>query len=190
VTIGKPDLSEGAGRFWSAIFSGITALAVAVGGGYSAYQYFSGVQKDREAQVAQAAQYALQTESARLSAVQPFNAKRLDLCGEAANAAAILATGHAADGSLVPYPDAAKRQGQAAADFWRLYWGPLGIVEDDAIAGAMVEFGNCLQGKCDKPIQTLSLAIAHACRNEVSKSFKLSLPAAPKRPPPRSKEPD
>ena len=156
-------MDEGTARFWTTIFGGITALGLVAGGLYSLVQYLDSREKDRQT-------LALQIAVSRLAARQTFNNSHLDLCTQAASAAGTIATGM----------DQQKVRA-ATDDFWRLYWGPLGIVEGGDVAREMVLFGECLQQKCEGK-KSLALQIAHACRTEVEKDFELSLPSIPARP--------
>jgi len=156
MNINWPTMEEAASRFWTAVFAGLTAIGLIAGGLYTLWQYLS--------------QYKLQVQVATLSARAPFDTKRLDLCLEAsADAASIASTS-----------DPSVRQ-QAVEDFWRLYWGPLGIVEDQKIATAVTKFGDCFKQSCKTPLTSLAYGIAQACRTEVSKSLNLNLSEAPGR---------
>jgi hypothetical protein len=65
-----------------------------------------------------------------LEAKKPYYSKYLELCSDASAAAGTIAT----------TKDPKKKQ-VATADFWRLYWGPMGLVERGGVTGAMVAFG-------------------------------------------------
>ena len=64
--------------------------------------------------------------------------------------------------------------------FWQMYWGVMGLIEKQAITNAMVDFGEGLakaqSAASDqesppgppKGLTTMSLALAHACRTELS----------------------
>jgi hypothetical protein len=150
-----PTMDEASSRFWNTFFAGLTAIGLIAGGLYTLWQYLT--------------QYKLQVTVATQSARVPFDSKRLDLCLQASADAASIAT--ASD---------SKAKEQAIEDFWRLYWGPLGIVEDQDIAAALTQFGNCLKEPCKtQPLTTLAYAIAQKCRTAVSKSFSLSLHEVP-----------
>src|SRR5260370_7510246 len=151
-----PTMSEAAGRFWTVLFGGVTAIGLVFGGIYTVIQYFQ--------------TYALQAATAELEAKKPFYSKHLDLCSEASVAAATIATSK----------DPEKKKA-AAEDFWRLYWGPLGMVEEREVEGAMVPFCNCLHGTCEKTPSILSLHLPHSCRTEISRHFALSLPELSKK---------
>ena len=161
----KLSMSEGSARFWSTIFGGITAIGLIAAGLYSVVQYFD--TREREGRTLQ-----LQVQATALAAKQAFHGKHLELCAEATTAAGTIATTQ----------DANKKR-LAQDDFWRLYWGPLGIVEDAEVAEAMVAFGKCIGGECgDRPARRRALDLAHACRAEVSKDFQIDLPVVPDRP--------
>jgi hypothetical protein len=97
----------------------------------------------------------------------PFWQKRLQLYFEAAEAA----------GTIASQPSGAERA-KAEAAFWRLYLGPLAIVEDDQVEAAMVRLGNCLDGSeaCDQvSLSRRALALAHSCRQSVGDTWRLGL---------------
>ena len=170
--ISKPSMDEGAARFWTTIFGGITAISLVAAGLYSLVQYFDVKQKDSENRDKDRATLKLQIATTRLAAKQAFNSKHLEFCAEAAGDA----------GTLASSTDKNKKR-LAEDDFWRLYWGPLGIVEESEVASAMVAFGRCLQGSCGgKSATSLAIALARACRTEVSKDFEIDLPTVGERP--------
>jgi hypothetical protein len=55
--------------------------------------------------------------------------------------------------------------------FWQLYWGPLGVVEDDEMQTAMIAYGKELMQKEENPgkLKNLSLDVAHACRTSLKR---------------------
>lgn len=168
----KLSMSEGAARFWTTVFAGVTAISLIAAGLYSLVQYFDAKDRERESRDKDRAALQLQIRATSLAAKQAFNNKHLELCAEAAIAAGTVAT---------TKNEAKKRMAQD--DFWRLYWGPLGIVEDSEVAAAMVAFGKCLEGDCgQRPPRLRALDLAHACRVEVSRDFQIDLPALPDRP--------
>lgn len=168
----RPSMGEGAARFWTALFGGITAVGLVAAGIYSLFQYMDLKDKERQDRKKDRDTQQLQIAITEFSAKQSFSAKHLELCSQASGDAGIIASSK----------DQTKLR-SAKEDFWRLYWGPLGIVEEPAVANAMVAFGRCLDGNCDEPITTLSLNLAHACRSESANDFKLNLPSVPDRPP-------
>jgi hypothetical protein len=117
----------------------------------------------------------LQVAATRLAARQSFNSKHLELCTEAAGDA----------GTIAKTEDTNKKR-SATDNFWRLYWGPLAIVEETEVAQAMVAFGQCLDGRCNgSSLTNLAINIAHACRAEVSRDFDIKLSESVNRPPPK-----
>jgi hypothetical protein len=100
----------------------------------------------------------------------PFLTKQLELGFQAADAAARLAT----------ETDPAEWE-KARTTFWRLYWGPLSVVEDREVEAAMVTFGKLIpQGPVpDLPLQALqrpSLDLAHTVRDLILASWNVDLP--------------
>jgi len=102
---------------------------------------------------------------------QPFLEKQLALSFEASDAAAQLAT----------ETDPVKWE-LSRKNFWRLYWGPLGIVEDRGVEAAMVRLGQVVPRDATTPalpmteLQRPSLELAHAVRELVLRSWNVSLP--------------
>src|SRR5260370_41233366 len=117
-------MDEGASRFWTALFGAITALALIIGGMYSIRQYRDGKEIDQHKRRRDRANTALQVNNAKFETQKPFYSRQLELCELASSAAAILATPKARDRA-----DLKKAEGE----FWRLYWGPLGIVEKSGV---------------------------------------------------------
>lgn len=103
---------------------------------------------------------------------EPFLKTQLELCLEASNSAAKLAT----------ETDSAEWE-KARKTFWRLYWGPLGMVEDRDVAAAMVELGKMVpkqpvaaSEEIPKPeLEVLSLRLAHATRDLILDSWNVTL---------------
>ena len=104
---------------------------------------------------------------------QPFLQKQLELCFQASETAGRLAT----------ETDPAKWE-DARLTFWRLYWGPLSIVEDQAVEAAMVDLGKLIPAQpVAAPklpmteLNTASYQLAHAVRGLVLASWQVDLPA-------------
>lgn len=98
----------------------------------------------------------------RLEASKPFLEKQLQLYGEAVRTTVAIAT--APDGDA---KDAASRR------FEELFWGELALVEDKDVESAMLAFRDELEGaKSADTLKLLSLALAHACRQSLSRSWK------------------
>lgn len=101
---------------------------------------------------------------------QPFLQKQLDLCIEASEIVAILAT-----------TDSRTTFDQARARFLALFWGPLSVVENDEISAAMIHY----RKKLDKltkegrqlPLEDLeddSYEIAKRVRKLILSSWKIT----------------
>src|SRR5437879_1555606 len=110
----KRSLTEDEARFWSVLFGGITALGLVFGGIYSLVQFL-------DTRSVAESNLNLQLANAEFEAKKPFFQRQLELCELATSDAAVLATQEGR-----PKADVQK----AHEDFGRLYWGPLGIVED------------------------------------------------------------
>ncbi|MBV8566303.1 MAG: hypothetical protein JO366_17760 [Methylobacteriaceae bacterium] len=102
---------------------------------------------------------------------QPFLQQQLDLCFQASDAAARLAT----------ETDPAEWE-KARKTFWRLYWGTLSIVEDRGVEEAMVEFGKLVPdapvAAPTLPMKSLaqpSFQLAHAARDLILASWRVDL---------------
>jgi hypothetical protein len=101
---------------------------------------------------------------------EPFLKKQLELCCLASETAAQLAT----ETDPVEWEKARKQ-------FWRLYWGQLGIVEDEKVESAMVILGNLVPIVPEPPrlpmseLKSGSLALAHAARDLMAESWKVRL---------------
>ena len=130
MNITRPSMDESTARFWTTIFGGITAIGLVLAGIYTLVQYFDAKEKDL-------ATLKLQVAATELAAKQGFNSKHLELCAEAVGAAGTIATSK----------DVSKKR-LALDDFWRLYWGPLGIVEESEVASAMGAFDGYLDARC------------------------------------------
>jgi len=159
----------------------ITALIAVAGFWFGVYQ-FHRQEKAAMEKVAIEQQQRLEdfqgelrraNETKELELRKPFWEKQLELYFVASEAAATIATSQ--DKEV---------RATAEANFWILYWGPLGIVEDagmkkpeDAVVErAMVRFGNCLSGKDTCSMQELknrSLSLAHKCRESIGKSWEV-----------------
>ena len=104
---------------------------------------------------------------------QPFLQKQLELCFQAAETA----------GRLASETDPAEWE-KVRVTFWRLYWGPLSVVEDRAVESAMVELGRLVPDHAvaapQLPMSALgapSYKLAHAVRDLVLTSWEVDLPA-------------
>jgi|HubBroStandDraft_4_1064222.scaffolds.fasta_scaffold66332_2 hypothetical protein len=102
---------------------------------------------------------------------QPFLQKQLDLCFEASETAARLATETNKD-----------EWEKARLTFWRLYWGTLSIVEDPKVEVAMLELGGLVPrqpvAEPSLPMRVLerpSLKLAHMCRSLILGSWNVHI---------------
>jgi hypothetical protein len=127
----------------------ITVLITIAGFGFGVYQYRTQQQANREAQAEQSrkdreareSQSKKDTEEAQREFMKPLLQNQLSLYLQASAAAATISTS----------TDPVERK-KAINDFWRLYEGPLIMVESKDVSGAMVAFGECLNKpeSCDK----------------------------------------
>ena len=109
------------------------------------------------------------SETRRIEATKPFLDRQLILYSEATKIAAQVATLGESDAGKV-----------ARARFWELFWGELAMVENKDVAGAMMEMGRALNdGASESRLQSASLAIAHACRASLDKSWGINAWASP-----------
>jgi hypothetical protein len=119
----------------------------------------------------------MRAHTARLEARKPFLEKQMDLCFAASETAATLAT--------TTDPERWQASNEA---FWRLYWGPLSVVERPLAAGAigavearMVNLGNKLKPLQNNPslplreLERSSLDLAHACRDLIFDSWEIDV---------------
>jgi len=94
-----------------------------------------------------------------IEASKPFLEKKLEWCIEATETASSIAN---AKGSTETEE---KR-------FWELYWGVMGMVENEEITKAMIAFGKELKAR--QNLQKKSLDLAHACRTEMANDWSSS----------------
>jgi hypothetical protein len=102
---------------------------------------------------------------------RPFLQKQFELCFEATDVASRLAT----ETNPTEWE-------KSRFDFWRLYWGIFGIVEDQDVAVAMVSLGNTVPvtpvASPELPMTSLkspALALAHTARDLMRKSWDVEL---------------
>lgn len=100
---------------------------------------------------------------------KPYWEKLLALYEEACSSAALLAsTNDEAEWNL------------ARNTFWKLYYGPLCLVEDLGVEEAMVQFGNSLENTAFaerdiKKLSDLALSLAYACRDSIRSDWRVPL---------------
>ncbi len=103
----------------------------------------------------------------------PYLTKKLEWCEEAVKTTAKISTGNDLDET-------------ATNKFWQMYWGVMGLVENGPVKEAMIAFGDQLpeasrfitgsKASADQSdtLADYSLAIAHACRRELSREWSQS----------------
>lgn len=113
----------------------------------------------------------LETQS--VEAERPYLERKLAWCEEAVETTSRIVT------SVEPSEADVTR-------FWQMYWGVMGLIEKKSITAAMVGFGNDLKvvpSAQDAPgrlalhlteMRQKSLALAHACRKELSAEWSSS----------------
>ena len=111
----------------------------------------------------------------RHSARKPFNDMQLELSVEASKVVSVLA-----------FVDDEEKWRKAREDFWKLYWGPLAIVENDEVAKVMIAIGEKIPIEGDVPalpatdLKNLSIKLAKAIRNQTANSWGIGLGQIPK----------
>lgn len=150
----------------------LTVLLTVAGFGFGIYQYRAQQKENLKKQsdqsnneiAAREAQAQKDTETAQREFMKPLLQKQLSLYFEASESVATIAN----------TTDAAERS-RAINTFWRLYQGPLIVVESKEASSAMAEFGNCLRGTrdCDKAeLNRPSLALSSRVQESVLASWK------------------
>jgi hypothetical protein len=150
----------------------LTVIVTVLGFAFTLLQYRVDQQEKRGAaeeqltkefkERAESAQRELATEQRQF--MKPLLEKQQSLYFEASSATAIIASSS----------DQRERT-QAANTFWRLYWGPLAMVESTDVSGAMKSFGYCLskENRCDSDeLRHRSLALASALEASMLKTWK------------------
>lgn len=149
-------VDENRARSIDAICKIVTALAIAGAAIWAVTSY----------RISRADQ--IQTEG--IQARQPFFEKRLELYIEVTTAASTIAS--STDPAEVL---------KAKAEFWRLYWGPLRVVDELPVESSATFFGDCLNdaSKCTPNIKQMSFDLAHKCSDSMISSWNTEKPAAP-----------
>ena len=102
------------------------------------------------------------TRNQSVEAAKPYLERKLKWCEEAVETAAFIAT------SEVGAVAAAAK----TLRFWQLYWGVMGLVENQQVTDAMIAFGGKLSAKeSSSSLQGASLQLARACRQEMADSW-------------------
>jgi len=96
---------------------------------------------------------------------KPYWEKSISLYFEATSATATIAS----------TTDETERSA-AINDFWRLYWGPLVLVEDNQVSAEMIKYGNCLKNDCSPAdLKRLSFSLAKAARQSLAETWNVRL---------------
>ena len=102
------------------------------------------------------------TRNQSVEAAKPFLEKKLRWCEEAVETASFIAMAEAG----------AKDAPAKIRRFRQLYWGVMGMVENQQITDAMIAFGDKLDAKKSAgELQGGALRLAHACRQEMADSW-------------------
>jgi hypothetical protein len=100
-----------------------------------------------------------------INAARPFLEKKLKWCEEAVETGAGIAI-YGRDSALDP--EGVGTVSRRVDRFWTLYWGIMGMVENQDVTDAMVKFGDGLKTSDTSGDKGRALTIAHACRREMA----------------------
>jgi type II secretory pathway pseudopilin PulG len=151
----------------------ISVLVTVAGFGFGIYQYRAQQIQNRESQErlanqeseARQKQSDRDKENAQREFMKPLLDKQLSLYFEASSTAA----------TIVNTTDEAEKK-KAINNFWRLYYGPLVMVESTDVSGAMKLFGFCLDGTedCDEyALRDRALALATSLQKTLLNSWNM-----------------
>jgi hypothetical protein len=164
-------MNEPGARLWDAAAKMITALGLVVGGLWTVWKYFDARKKEklleRDSQEKERQLARERAQSAEVEARKPFSSRQLGLYFDVVECVSRLAL----------TSRSAPEFNSLCDTFWHLYWGSLALVEDQKVATAMVGFGEALKGGSEEAeLQPRALELAHACRDSLAESWKVSLP--------------
>jgi hypothetical protein len=78
---------------------------------------------------------------------------------------------------LIAATDEPATRKKAEQDFWRLFYGPMALIQDHKVEKAMIDFARCLKEECDQgKLRAKSLHLAHTCRQSLGESWSVKLP--------------
>jgi leucyl aminopeptidase (aminopeptidase T) len=148
-------------------------LVTVAGFGFGIYQYRAQQIENRKSQEMLAqqerddreAQLQKDRDTAQRDFMKPLLEKQLSLYFEASSAASTIAT----------TIDSSERE-KATNTFWRLYYGPLVIVENKEVSNAMQSFAKCLsrEDSCSRAeMSNRSLILASKLQEAMLKSWNL-----------------
>ena len=138
----------------------LTIMVTVLGFAFSIWQYSSEQRLAREAAERQAIREA---EASQREFMKPLLDQQQSLYFQASTAAATIASS----------TDPVQRR-LAVDKFWMLFWGPLVMVENTDVSGAMKSFSRCLDGqdKCNAgEIQNRSLTLASTLESSILKTW-------------------
>lgn len=102
------------------------------------------------------------TRNQSVEAAKPFLEKKLKWCEEVVETTAFIATSETGG----------KTAAAKTLRFRQLYWGVMGMVENQQITDAMMAFGDKLDAhESSSSLQGASIRLAHACRQEMADSW-------------------
>ena len=102
------------------------------------------------------------TRNQSVEAAKPFLEKKLKWCEEAVETTSSIANAE----------PGAKTTSAKVLRFRQLYWGVMGMVENQQITDAMMAFGDKLDAReSSGSLQGASIRLAHACRQEMADSW-------------------
>jgi len=103
----------------------------------------------------------INAETRKVESAKPYLEKQLKLYTEATKVVAAISTSNNTE-----FVNQSKQR------FLELYWGELGMVERSKVTAAMVAFKKALDNQQEQEVlASLSLNLAHACREELSESW-------------------
>lgn len=164
-------------KYASTINTLVVTLAIVISGIWAIIQYKSEATKERTRADTQAVETLI---AQQFEAAKPFLQRQLDLCIEASDAAATLASARDAN-----------RIATALDRFWELYFGSLHIVENTgtkSVESNMVAFGKIVSELPSDPnvlsvtdskqrgLNDASLEIAKACRRLIEQGWQSVVP--------------
>ncbi len=155
------------GDFWSWVgrMSPLLATLLAVAGFlFGVKQYVDQQQASRNAALLQERR---ELEARDRDFMKPLWEKELQLYLRASEIVATIAT----------TKDPQKRRAEEA-EFWKLYQGPLIVVEDKRLSGAMVRFGKCLNGEeeCrEEELKNRSRSLASTIQETIEEAARVRL---------------
>ncbi len=105
-------------------------------------------------------------DTAQKSYRQPLWDRQITVYFEAANTVGLMAA-----------TDEPAIREKAEKDFWRLFYGPMALIQDHEVELAMIDVAKCIKADCDQGmLRPKSLHLAHTCRRSLGESWSVKLP--------------